>query len=71
MFRVSTRVAVIAFLFFAGLWLTREAFDPGRQYRFHWIAAIVIAVGAGGVRGVWYHRHPPARSRYRRGDPGE
>jgi hypothetical protein len=69
--RESTRVAVISFLFVVGLWLTREAYDPGRQYRFPWITATTIAVTAGIARGFWYHRHPPPRRRRRSGDPGE
>ena len=69
MIRASMRVAVIAFVFVAGLWLTREAYAPGRQYRFPWTTATAAAVVAGSARGLWYYRHPPRV--FRRGDPGE
>jgi hypothetical protein len=59
MIRVSIRIAAITYGFVVGLWGTREAYAPGRQYNFPWLTSIIAAIIAGVAAAIWYRRHPP------------
>lgn len=73
MIRVSIRIAVIAFALVTASWAGREAYAPGRQYDFPWLASAILAVIAGTAAAWWHHRRRPRNirpGRPRRSDPG-